>query len=81
MKNMDIEGFEPSASRMQNGRSTTELNAPDFRLCMSQPGHEQLCLASTYIVFLFFSPLLPDLHRGYPTRTSFTEALARLAQR
>ena len=24
---MDIEGFEPSASRMQNGRSTTELNA------------------------------------------------------
>ena len=27
-KKMDIEGFEPSASRMQNGRSTTELNAP-----------------------------------------------------
>ena len=25
--NMDDEGFEPSTFRMQNGRSTTELNA------------------------------------------------------
>ena len=25
---MDDEGFEPSTFRMQNGRSTTELNAP-----------------------------------------------------
>ena len=25
---VDDEGFEPSAFRMQNGRSTTELNAP-----------------------------------------------------
>jgi hypothetical protein len=24
---MDVEGFEPSAFRMQNGRSSTELNA------------------------------------------------------
>ena len=27
MQNMDDEGFEPSTFRMQNGRSTTELNA------------------------------------------------------
>ena len=25
---VDDEGFEPSTFRMQNGRSTTELNAP-----------------------------------------------------
>ncbi len=28
MCRMDDEGFEPSTFRMQNGRSTTELNAP-----------------------------------------------------
>ena len=28
MQNVDDEGFEPSTFRMQNGRSTTELNAP-----------------------------------------------------
>ena len=27
-ENLDDEGFEPSTFRMQNGRSTTELNAP-----------------------------------------------------
>ena len=26
-KNMDTEGFEPSTSRMRNGRSSTELSA------------------------------------------------------
>ena len=28
-ENVDDEGFEPSTFRMQNGRSTTELNALD----------------------------------------------------
>ena len=29
-KRVDTEGFEPSTSRMRNGRSSTELSAPDF---------------------------------------------------
>lgn len=30
-KKVDVEGFEPSAFRMQNGRSSTELNARAVR--------------------------------------------------
>ena len=36
---MDDEGFEPSTFRMQNGRSTTELNArPPIRAGMRSAG-------------------------------------------
>ncbi len=37
MNNVDDEGFEPSTFRMQNGRSTTELNAP-----LAESAQEQL---------------------------------------
>ena len=37
---MDDEGFEPSTFRMQNGRSTTELNALPGHKSMDTEGFE-----------------------------------------
>jgi hypothetical protein len=36
---VDIEGFEPSTFRMQNGRSTTELNAPSCSITELKASH------------------------------------------
>ena len=69
---MDIEGFEPSASRMQNGRSTTELNAPDK--CPSR--------RRTWGTFCssFLSVFFQELQQALKLTLSF-KTNARLAQR
>ena len=53
MTKLDDEGFEPSTFRMQNGRSTTELNA-----------HVSVC--SGQCIFRSIEVSIPACHAGDP---------------
>ena len=55
---MDDEGFEPSTFRMQNGRSTTELNAHTLSPLLSLPSRRR--------IFRSIEVSIPACHAGDP---------------